>query len=345
MSHAPRCPDILDTLILDKSVRLSANTSYLYERNAFPEYSIFAVSSFMSLLIFCSEITIPWTVSNIDGKGFGLRATRKIILGEEVLAERPLLALPTEADRSRWESAIDSLPDALKDQFWRLFNAYPELRAYGIVKTNCFSLGGGAEEIQMNGLFLILSRLNHSCLPNCERWWQPARQVETLYALREIQVGEELTIHYADICARMSDRQACFQRVWRFDCKCEICQLEGNAQITSDVRRQSIRRIHLSAGVISHNAQLTRSVSQVKVAVRYLQEEGIRGSLMARVGYDGYQIALLANDLNQARVYINLAYNEYLLGAGPTSSDTLKMNHYLENPTSHRNWSFRRGFS
>lgn len=56
-----------------------------------------------------------------------------------------------------------------------------------------------------------------------------------------------------------------------------------------------------------------------------MEEEGIRRPLMARIGYHGYQVALLANDLKEAKRYIKLAYDEYLLGTGPTSSDMYKM--------------------
>jgi hypothetical protein len=210
------------------------------------------------------------------------------------------------------------------------------------VKTNIIGLGcSDNNRPRPSGLFLTLSRFNHSCVPNCERWWNEEKGVETLYSLKETPTGEELTIHYTDICSRRSTRQDYFHEIWRSECCCSCCQLKDEEQVRSDVRRETVKRILSSVGSINTRAELKRAQMQVKLAIQYTREEGIRGALLARIGYDGYQISLLAGNVKEAKSYVEMAYREYLLRTGPDSAESQKTKRYLENPKSHRNWTLR----
>jgi SET domain len=256
------------------------------------------------------------------------------------MAERPLFILPPNATPFESNHQIEQLPVKSKADFLALCNSFPELGHYGIVRTNAFGLGSVADNEQRRpGLFLNLSRLNHSCIPNCERWWDEAKEVETLYSLRDIEKGEELTIYYGEIISRRDTRQNLLRQVWRFECQCECCGLPGEEQVKSDVRRETISRTLSAIGSINTKAALRRAKSQVQRAVALTKEEGIRGGLLATVCYDGYQIFLLARQLRESKNYIEMAYQEYLLGTGPDSPETRKMKDYLERPKSHANWS------
>ena len=287
----------------------------------------------------CALHRISWTIKNIVGKGIGIVATDDIPAGTELLAERPLFTLPPSAGQRESETAINGLSGDSKQKFSSLCNSFPELGLYGIVKTNAFSLGTD-DQPRHSGVFDILSRLNHSCIPNCERWWNEEKGMETLYTIKSIETGEELTIQYHGELRRIQRRNYILQ-VWRFDCNCECCRLIGEEQKLSDLHRTLIEHIVESIGSINTKADLRRAVLQVKRAVDYTKAEGIRGSLLARVCYDGYQISLLASNLGEARRYIDMAYDEYLLGTGPDSLQTKLMKGYLDNPKSHRNWTMR----
>jgi hypothetical protein len=150
-----------------------------------------------------------------------------------------------------------------------------------------------------------------------------------------------LTIHYTDILSRRSARQDYFNAIWRFECRCNCCQLEGEEQVKSDVRRETVKRILSSIGSINTRSELKRAQMQVKLAIQYTRQEGISGAFLARIGYDGYQISLLAGNVKEAKSYVEMAYREYVLGTGPESAESRKMKRYWENPKSHRNWALQ----
>jgi len=280
-----------------------------------------------------------WAIRDIDGRGSGLVATRRIPAGEEIMAELPLFMLPSYGGEAEMNSELENLSAQDKKAFSMLCNSYPERGSFGIYKTNCFGLG---KSTSSSAIFLVLSRANHSCVPNCERWWNTERKVETLHALRDINQDEELTIEYsADmVFKRRGVRQARVQKIWRFTCQCECCVLTGAAQVASDSRRQHVERIVDSVGILDRDkAMLKLSLQQIDVAIKCAEEEGLRGVSVASMCYDGYQIALTAKDLGKAKGYIRRVHAEYLLATGPTSAETKKMKRFVKKPKSHYNWS------
>lgn len=275
-------------------------------------------------------------IESIAGKGLGIVATERISKGEKVFEETPLLRGKTQDLRQRLNvaEAVANLSNTKRKRFRALFNSFPEEEDLGIIRTNCYALGTDSVYC---GVFRKLSRVNHSCTPNCERWWDSHRDAETLYALRDIDVGEELTVWYTSDVARMtrSERQEMLRRGWRFDCQCECCQLTGPAQTLSDKRRTKIKEIddevafNVSRGMII----------LLKMALEYAEEEGLRGTAKTRICYDGFQVALGLKNLAEAKKFIKMCHDEYLLATGPTSEETQKMRRYMENPTSHVMWN------
>jgi len=76
------------------------------------------------------------------------------------------------------------------------------------------------------GLYLspVIALVNHSCLPNCQQ--VTADGSCRLVALRDIQVGEELSYTYVSILkgSTTAERRASIAYNWEFDCACGRCQ-------------------------------------------------------------------------------------------------------------------------
>lgn len=73
-------------------------------------------------------------------------------------------------------------------------------------------------------VFLLGSRINHSCVPNIHFANNSVLEKETFHAIRDIMAGEELTITY--ICGTnrtQSQRQAELDK-WGFRCTCPACE-------------------------------------------------------------------------------------------------------------------------
>jgi hypothetical protein len=261
-------------------------------------------------------------------------ATRHLAAGEKIMEETPLLQGETQdlGSDSTLADLLSQLSNTKRKKFRKLYNAFPERNDVGIVKTNCYGLGCNSS---LAGVFEKLSRVNHSCRPNAERWWDPERGVETVYAIRGIEVNEEITVAYTAVAGKFQAwRKSLLNRAWSFDCDCECCNLTGSASELSDKRRQLIGEVDEMVGY--HPAR--KVIPKVKEALEYCKKEELFGATMGRFSYDGYELALETRDLREAETFINMAHQQYLLGTGPVSENTKKMAGYVEAPKSHPSW-------
>lgn len=97
------------------------------------------------------------------------------------------------------------------------------------------------------GVFFRAGRLNHSCVPNCHAAWDPDLQMLCVHAIREIQRGEELYIHYDAFdlfFARQGKRIAQQREKYGFDCSCPACSAPPHVEGGVAQEREKISRVH-----------------------------------------------------------------------------------------------------
>ena len=193
----------------------------------------------------------------MSGKGVGCVASQDIGKGSLVLRELPLLVKSEETYKhhsiiksflamsaedqeeylklhNNYEVACvedsDDWSDAMRNEFHvalpilATFSDICMARAtdvWGIFKTNTFT----------DGVYLKMSRFNHSCHPNAEIFGnQDTNNSTDLRALRKIKQGEEITICYIDedksVWSR-EERRAEMKTFYNFDCKCVGCDMTG----------------------------------------------------------------------------------------------------------------------
>ncbi|XP_035731082.1 SET and MYND domain-containing protein 5-like isoform X2 [Vespa mandarinia] len=88
-----------------------------------------------------------------------------------------------------------------------------------------------------SGLYVLQSKINHSCLSNADVEFPYSNNVLVLKATRDIQPGEEICISYLEDCELRSrhSRQKALKSYYLFICSCEKCQSEaGDPDETSD---------------------------------------------------------------------------------------------------------------
>jgi len=280
-----------------------------------------------------------YSIRHIDGKGLGFVAVKELSPGDKVLEENPIIQF--NAGEVRNPSYVRSLFTQLSQDevglVRRLYNAFPKEADFdvGILRTNCYGLGVDGKQ---SGLFLCLSRMNHSCRPNCERTWDPICETETLYALQYIRPEEELMVWYDDMTdLTREERQSSLSERWRFECACECCSLTGEAQRESDQRRTFIRNFYSRA--TAGRLLPTPLFELAKIALEYIDMEGLRGSPTAGVSHYGYQMALQLRDLEEAIRWIRRYHSEFLLATGDASSWTRGALELVNNPTDHPAWN------
>ncbi|XP_019382259.1 PREDICTED: histone-lysine N-methyltransferase SMYD3 [Gavialis gangeticus] len=93
------------------------------------------------------------------------------------------------------------------------------------VTCNCFTISNGEMQDVGVGLYPSMSLLNHSCDPNCVIVFEGYQLL--LRSVREIQIGEELTISYIESLMPSNERQKQLKRQYCFECDCLQCQTQN----------------------------------------------------------------------------------------------------------------------
>lgn len=182
-----------------------------------------------------------WREAQMPGHGAGIVAARDIARGEMVMEELPLLKTSPPCDvgteaHTKWIRKLVALELSADDRrdFMNLCCTTKERTAEAIFKVNTFEVRGALDVVYRD-----ISRMNHSCMPNCAHSWDDVRCVGQIRALRKIDLGEELLLTYTDLCRPRAARQAFLKEIYGFDCDCFSCREGGEV---SDFRRQAIRQ-------------------------------------------------------------------------------------------------------
>ncbi|KAG6891018.1 hypothetical protein C0992_010991 [Termitomyces sp. T32_za158] len=189
-------------------------------------------------------------------KGLGMFATRYIPTGSLIYVEHPAIFAPAvvpltgEARRSAYHSLSEALPHHQRDELHTMANCRsPDECALeeGILCTNALVLELGlpddidVEAREYGGVFLVINRCNHSCGPNAAHKWDLASFSTSLYALRPITPGEEITIIYTDVTQSRDIRRARLLSHYGFTCLCSFCTLLSPFLQESDATRAVLR--------------------------------------------------------------------------------------------------------
>lgn len=193
-------------------------------------------------------------IENIPGKGMGMVASKKLYQGTLLLAETPLIDAVFEDNDEALLNIIRTfgkMDEKRKGEFASLYD--PEKssdkkmsrsKILRIFLANCVDIKGLNEEDDHRGVFLRFSRINHSCSPNSVISWSKLAPSEiSIRASKDIDDGEEITINYIrdEGCFYLKkSRKEILQKIWNFDCLCDLCSLEGELLEENENNRRQI---------------------------------------------------------------------------------------------------------
>jgi hypothetical protein len=287
-----------------------------------------------------------WTVVPIPGKGKGVISSVDIKPGKLLISEPPLLTTEcitsiesTERDLAQ---ALRGLPKESQRAFLSLHNNYPGKNPLSnIIRSNGYPLGPGSD---VGGIFANISRINHSCRPNAVHSWNPLLNVETVYAVRPIKSGEEITLSY-HAGGPSTTRKEILKEGFGFDCTCEICSLPEAELRASDSRL--IRAQNLDS-TIGNPESVRYSPGKVlrncKTLMGIYEDEGIKDDRLSRLYFDMFQVVNMHGDLARASVWAKKYCEEKKRSAGRDSVDLLEMMPFVKDPAKHgsfgstKNW-------
>ena len=167
-------------------------------------------------------------VQQLQGKGFGVLALKPFRRGQRILSETPLVVWESStagSSGSHCWSELDALVDELsadeRSAFYGLCDKHSGngagKTAQGVWNSNSYPtediLADGRasanDGVVRSACYAINCRINHSCRPNCHHAWNSTLRRQTVHALRDIAVGEEITVAYvggAELGVRESRR-------------------------------------------------------------------------------------------------------------------------------------------
>ncbi|TWU72887.1 hypothetical protein ED733_004199 [Metarhizium rileyi] len=181
----------------------------------------------------------PFELKPSPGKGWGAFATKAIKNGEVILTESPLFIVPLGSKSipsDIWETISLTLSPVQKHQLSLLrVNGQGPLRGlHHALSENCFEIKT-PDESMSQGLYVLQSRFNHSCVPNSIVPLQTT-PIVTRYAMADIAIGEEITFCYLSGLA--ANTKAERHNELGFTCCCKGCTLPTHLQGVSDLRRR-----------------------------------------------------------------------------------------------------------
>ncbi|GAA5821613.1 hypothetical protein JCM11251_000935 [Rhodosporidiobolus azoricus] len=217
------------------------------------------------------------------GRQVGLYAARPLQRGDRILAEKPLLTVPSP---SSLPTAIYTLSAAEREAYLTLSNAYANDPSFspeeGIFQTNAFSLSATTRlpsasltgsSTPCYGIFPITARLNHSCLPNVKSSYLPSSTDMQIHVLRPIEPPSYLGRRdlFGSTTSQRKDR---LKRNWAFDCSCSLCEADPSDVAASDTRRSTLADLHARLpGLRPSNVEQT--LRDCAFALTLLEQEGL----------------------------------------------------------------------
>ena len=221
-------------------------------------------------------------------KGLGVFAVPRIYHGDRIISEKPIIMIPRNIynmDLNTLISTFQRLPEEEKEKYLQLYTPTAQiehlrnfvksdvpapkhlrelvLRVTSIMETNAFGLTI-ERGIDIVGVFLVTSRINHSCRPNATVSWNSQTGCVAVHATADIPAGGEVLISYHDQWVPDRDERQQSLRVYDFICTCPYCDvalaMTKRGKI-SQSRREQIYRLKLDlAFFIARNVRVSGEV-------------------------------------------------------------------------------------
>ncbi|KAF1941413.1 SET domain-containing protein [Clathrospora elynae] len=197
----------------------------------------------------CTGPPEVYEVRPSNGKGLGVFAAYDLEIGDIVMRETPVIKIPrptvvkkdpypmSEVYRlvlKEFEALSPDAQEAVLSLTYHTSATESEtINELGVIfRTNAYNTG--------NNISLLpkMARINHSCRPNSDYYWNEKLNTQVVYASRKIKKGEELSVSYISLLLTHQERQKDLDR-YGFTCSCEACNQEREV---SDDRRITIRK-------------------------------------------------------------------------------------------------------
>ncbi|WVF68663.1 hypothetical protein IAT40_003434 [Kwoniella sp. CBS 6097] len=323
-SNSPPMPDSDPPSTSSQAVSTSCSVTRRVDPVAESSARILADSSF----------ALSFQLVEIPGKGHGLIATRPFKRGELILKECPFLLLPlNRKDAHIALGDIRPIYEQLKHEAQRQFDSLYARKDEGsqndplvnIVETNSIPLyreidiedQSATQEFMGLGVFLTISRINHSCAPNAGWIWYYQENMMRVYAYTDIPAGAEISASYLEgglLLHGRDMRRLKLRHDHGFDCICKACD---------------------QASALGEEI---RAVDEIDTMAHLLRREG-KWDLLGRAYSQLYQVYACHGMESEAKDAAQMALAAYTVTHGVEKAEESIFALQAQDPTQYINWT------
>ncbi|KAL0631918.1 hypothetical protein Q9L58_009203 [Maublancomyces gigas] len=284
-----------------------------------------------------------YEISVVPGTGLGLIATSAIPRGTLIFTESPLflLSLASLADETA-PDMVEQLVNGLTEEDQRAYFSLQlrfigeDMPAYRIFRTNYKMLHAPERPVphlpEFIGMFLVCARLNHSCSPSACLSWNTTLSQQVVYAIKDIQPGEEITTTYlGSLLAPRDVRQRFLRQLHYFTCLCEACSVPDCS--SSDARRFALGTCNDGSAAVHQPPAV--QMGYIKRAFSLLREEGLGGLLPQNLYLQALGICAAQGDLARVSAFAVLAIDAMTICHGADSVAVMNIRPYVSHPETH----------
>ncbi|KAJ7279052.1 hypothetical protein C8J57DRAFT_1502880 [Mycena rebaudengoi] len=197
-----------------------------------------------------------YTIGPSAVAGTGVFAKRDIESGETIIVERPFLMGASQPPPDCPDpDVLGPLPFTCMDlvvtqrlekreqiDLFRLFSS--DYSIYQIMSQNAITIDDplpGSYQGVHSVVCKDVSRINHSCTPNVDLYWDATSFTVSITSTKRISKGEELVRSYGALLLPRAERREILQNQYDFECSCPSCSLPDSESSQSDDRRRLLQ--------------------------------------------------------------------------------------------------------
>ncbi|KAG6163106.1 hypothetical protein E4U51_005935 [Claviceps purpurea] len=187
-------------------------------------------------------------------------------------------------------------------------------------------------------IFLEASRINYDCASNAEEDWNSNIKRHTVHAMRDIHVGEEITLPYACLPSTRTTRQWFFQKQHGFVCLCQTCALPYTQK---EERERKLFQIASLRQVYEDTVSLCppiRSLQHLEAQVRIYNELNREELLLAMVYKLAAFLVISHGDLARGRVFAQKGESICKTLLGSDNPMTIKFTNLARDPSRYKKY-------
>jgi len=219
---------------------------------------------------------------------------------------------------------------------------HPDEVALAIFQTNAVSAGKNVV-----GIFPTMARLNHGCSSafNVVYSWRNEEEGLVVYALKDVQKGQELLTTYTNTKRPREERRALLSERYGFQCTCDVCSLPDDLSKASDKRLSTISSLYTKFATWGNQEMDgAEAIDTIRTIWQIGDEEGYwseRGQLAA----DAVWIAASHSDATATQAWARIAVEWFTYEIGADTGQVRALLMVIDRPESHTVWGTRKTMS